>query len=366
MSLRVLVVDDAPLFRRVLSDALGFLPNVEVVGSAANGRLALQKLRELQPNLITLDIDMPEMNGLEVMDEMRRSGESAAVIVVSAGEITGKALEKGAFNFIAKPVASNLEQCRESLTRELAPVVRAIANRMEIRSILRGNPPEVAQIPVPARGRTGTDLDQITERMERLAKAVKPEVVLIGVSTGGPDALSKLLPALPADIGVPILVVQHMPLEFTKALADDLDSKCAVRVREAVDGDSLQPNVVYIAPGGRHMRLGLGSDLKPVIQITDDPPENHCRPAVDYLFRSAAMSFPGRAIAVIMTGMGCDGTLGLRLLKQHGCFVIAQDEASSVVYGMPRAAIEAGVADTVLPLNAIAGSITAAVKRGRQ
>jgi two-component system chemotaxis response regulator CheB len=190
-------------------------------------------------------------------------------------------------------------------------------------------------------------------------------MVLIGVSTGGPEALARLLPAIPGDIGVPILIVQHMPPIFTKALAENLGTKCAVRVREAAQGESPEPNTVYIAPGGRHMRLGIERDQRPVLELTDDAPENNCRPAVDYLFRSAAERFPGRALAVILTGMGSDGTLGLRLLKRHGCFVIAQDEASCVIYGMPKAAVDAGVTDVILPLESIASRITAIAKGGR-
>jgi two-component system chemotaxis response regulator CheB len=190
-------------------------------------------------------------------------------------------------------------------------------------------------------------------------------MILIGVSTGGPAALAQLLPAIPGDIGVPILVVQHMPPIFTRSLAESLAPKCAVQVREAVHGEFTKPNTVYLAPGGRQMRLGIGPENQPVIEVTDDPPENNCRPAVDYLFRSAANRFPGRAMAVILTGMGSDGTLGLRLLKRHGCFVIAQDEASCIVYGMPKAAVDAGVADAVLPLHSIAARITSIVKGGR-
>ena len=192
----------------------------------------------------------------------------------------------------------------------------------------------------------------------------RPEIVLIGVSTGGPAALARLLPLLPADLGVPVAVVQHMPPIFTQSLAESLSGKCSLRVREAADGDKLEPGLVLIAPGGRHLRLASSPDAVARAQITDDPPENNCRPAVDYLFRSAANALPGRAMAVILTGMGNDGTLGLRLLKRHGCFTIAQDEATSVVFGMPKAAIEAGVVDLVLPLDAIAARILATV-RGR-
>jgi len=198
--------------------------------------------------------------------------------------------------------------------------------------------------------------------MSRLARPGKPELVLIGVSTGGPNALASVLPAIPCDIGVPLLIVQHMPPIFTQSLAESLARKCAIRVREAVAGEIVQPNTAYIAPGGRQMRLAPGPEGAKVLQITDDPPENNCRPAVDYLFRSVANHFPGRATAVILTGMGNDGTLGLRLLKRHGCFVIAQDEPSCVVYGMPKSAVEAGMTDVVLALEAIAGRLTQIVR----
>jgi two-component system chemotaxis response regulator CheB len=198
--------------------------------------------------------------------------------------------------------------------------------------------------------------------MSRLTAFAKPEVVLIGVSTGGPNALARILPEIPGNIGVPLLIVQHMPPVFTQSLAESLSPKCAVRVREASDGEMIEPNIAYIAPGGRHMRLVTGLEGRKMVQITDDPPENNCKPAVDYLFRSVANNFPGRAMAVILTGMGSDGMLGLRLLKRHPCYVIAQDEATCVVFGMPKAAVEAGVTDSILPLEAIAARITSTVR----
>jgi two-component system chemotaxis response regulator CheB len=387
-----LVADDAILFRRVLSDVLASIPGVEVVGSASNGKVALQKVRDLKPDLLTLDIEMPEMDGLAVLDALPPSSESRMeVIVVSAlsrrgGDLTMRALEKGAFDFITKPEAASPELSREALLRELTPMVRAIAHRMEIRTILRGSSPtpvpaarpaspaSAAYVPsappsattsVPLDSTPGNGgLDGIAARMNRLSNTARPEMVLIGVSTGGPNALAEVLPGIPKDIGVPILIVQHMPPIFTKSLAERLDTQSRLAVREATHGEVPVAGTVYIAPGGRQMRLGVGSDNRPILEITDDPPENNCRPAVDYLFRSAANRFPGRAMAVILTGMGSDGTLGLRLLKRHGCFIIAQDEASCVVYGMPKAAVDAGVTDVVLPLESIAARITSFVKGG--
>jgi two-component system chemotaxis response regulator CheB len=372
---RVLVADDAILFRRLLRDVLASLPGVEVVGTATNGRIAVEKARELKPDLLTLDIEMPEMDGLAVLDELLRKGQpQVEIIVVSAlsrrgGDLTMRALEKGAFDFITKPEAATPEKGREALLRELAPRVRAAAHRVEVRTILRGNSrlvrPDLA-VPGarPQRAQAGSGPDDIPSRMRRLSLPQRPEMVLIGVSTGGPAALAQLLPAIPRDIGVPILIVQHMPPIFTKSLADSLAARCAVEVREAAHGELPQPNTAYIAPGGRQMRLVRGTENRAVLELTDDPPENNCRPAVDYLFRSAANHFPGSSMAVILTGMGSDGTIGLKLLKRHGCFVIAQDEASSVVYGMPKAAVDAGVADVILPLSSIAGRIGAVVKGG--
>lgn len=374
--MRVLVADDAVLFRRLLAEVLASLPGVEVVGSAANGKIALQKVRDLKPDLLTLDIEMPEMDGLGVLDALSENDKpKVEVIVVSAlsrrgGDLTMRAMEKGAFDFITKPEAATPELSREALLRDLAPRVQAVAHRLQVRAILRGAAFQ-AQPDIPSSNAASerlpgdSSLGGITARMQRLSNPSKPEMVLIGVSTGGPVALAQLLPAIPGDIGVPILVVQHMPPIFTKALADSLDAKCAVHVREAMHGESLEPNTVYIAPGGRHMRLGMGPESQPVLELADDPPENNCRPAVDYLFRSVANRFPGRAMAVILTGMGSDGALGLRLLKRNGCFVIAQNDASCVVYGMPKAAVDAGVVDIVLPLESIASRITAVVKGGR-
>ena len=354
------------MFRRAITDALATLPDVQVVGSAPNGKIALQKVLELKPDLLTLDMEMPEMDGLAVLDGLKQAGSQTSVMVISAvtlrgGRLTMQALEKGAFDFLTKPQGKDAAESKAMMVRELAPRLRALSHRRQIRDILRPGGAVVsaqasarAVVAAPAIGRPGA------VRMS----AGKPEVVLIGVSTGGPAALARLLPLLPKDLGVPVAVVQHMPPIFTQSLAESLASKCNLRVREAAEGDKLEPGLVLIAPGGRHMRLAPCPDAFARVQVTDDPPENNCRPAVDYLFRSVANSFAGRSMAVILTGMGNDGTLGLRLLKRQGCFTIAQDEASSVVYGMPKAAVEAGVVDVVLPLDAIAARILATV-RGR-
>ncbi len=360
MSTRVMVVDDTAIFRRIVSDALAELPGVQVVGTAANGRLALSRLNAIQADLMTLDIEMPEMNGIEVLEALRKAGSKVGVIVLSSltrrgGELTMRALELGAFDFVTKPeggdAAGNLAQLRA----RLSPMIHAFEARRQVRSMLHGvsrpdGPPPKFAVP---------GLDQPAAR--KLTRKGKP-IVLIGVSTGGPIALAKVIPALPAKLGTPVFIVQHMPPLFTQSLASTLAGKSALRVKEAEDGEIAAPNTVYLAPGGKQMKIGPGQQDDIVIRITDDPPENHCKPAVDYLFRSAATHFPGRAVAAILTGMGNDGTAGLQLLKRGGCYSIAQDEASCVVFGMPKEAIQAGVVDQVVPLDQVAGAILRAVQ----
>lgn len=370
MVVKVLVVDDSVLYRRVLSEALNSLPDVEVVGSVANGAYVVAKVRDLRPDLVTLDIEMPGMNGIAVMDALRQAALNVKVLVISSltvsgGRLTLQALQNGAFDFITKPAGSSAEENFRSIREELAPRLRALAHRLEVQNILRSEPRPAApanrvqtrlepQLPVPSNGARQTGSSTLLGR--------RPEMVVIGVSTGGPNALATIFAALPGDLGVPILIVQHMPPIFTQLLAGNLSVHSAVPVREACHDEAIVPNRAYLAPGGKQMRLVPGPAASKVLQLSDDPPENSCRPAVDYLFRAVSNHFPGRALAVILTGMGEDGTQGLRLLKRGGSTVIAQDEASCVVFGMPRAAIEAGVVDVVLPLEAIADRITALVR----
>jgi len=352
MAIRVLVVDDAVVFRRAISDALAGLPDVEVAGTAVNGKLALVRLRALQPDLMTLDVEMPEMNGIEVLERMRAEKLETGVIVLSAltvrgGELTIRALELGAFDFLTQPEGGTAERNTALLRAQLLPLIEAFKRRRETRTRKPVATPKAISPPVPAAARPP-------------ARA-GPPIVLIGVSTGGPAALATLVPALPAGLAAPVFVVQHMPPLFTRPLAESLARKSAILVKEASDGECARNGCVYVAPGGRQMKLARGAAGEIVIRITDDPAENNCKPAVDYLFRSAALQFPGRAVAAILTGMGNDGTQGLRLLKRGGCRSIAQDEASCVVFGMPKEAIQAGVVDVIAPLDRIAAAIVNAV-----
>ncbi|HTB17430.1 MAG TPA: chemotaxis response regulator protein-glutamate methylesterase [Bryobacteraceae bacterium] len=359
MTTRVLVVDDTSLFRRVIADALAGIPDVEVVGSASNGKLALARIAALRPDLITLDIEMPEMNGIEVLEAMRVSGQKATVVMLSSltvkgGQMTIRALEAGAFDFITKPEGKSQDESLLQLRDSLRPIIQTLARQREIRSILKSRATQAGALSA------GAPLVPDAALARTPGRKGAP-IVLIGVSTGGPAALAELLPAWPEKIGAPIFIVQHMPALFTEALAQRLQTRSAIRVKEAQNGEVAEADCAYLAPGGRQMKLGPGPKGAISITITDDPPENACRPSVDYLFRSVALNFPGRSIAAILTGMGNDGTAGIRMLKRGGCFSIAQDEASCVVFGMPREAIQAGVIDTIVPLQQIAGTIVRAI-----
>ena len=370
MSTRVLVVDDTSIFRRIVSEALSGIPGVEVVGTAANGRLALARLASLQPDLMTLDIEMPEMNGLEVLDAMRENGLilKTGVIMLSSltvkgGELTIRALESGAFDFVTKPEGGSQEENLAQIRNSLRPMIQALERRREIRSILNAKAPVPGSTPIlPQAVRSGPST---VTPVGRARSRTGTPIVLIGVSTGGPTALAKVVPALPPRIGAPVFIVQHMPPLFTGALAQRLDSLSRLPVKEAQNGEIAQTNCVYLAPGGRQMKLNPGPHGEIVVCINDDPPENACRPSVDYLFRSVALHFPGRSIAAILTGMGNDGAEGVRILKRSGSFNIAQDEASCVVFGMPKEAILAGVIDTVVPLDRIADTIVRAIAEVR-
>ena len=365
--LRVLVVDDTVVYRKIVSDVLAELPDVEVVGIAGNGKIAMTRIASLRPDLVTLDIEMPEMNGLEVLERIKIESPDIGAIMLSSltrkgGEMTMKALELGAFDFIPKPQSGTMEENKKIVRDAIAPMLKAYNRGKEIRNILMGRTilSEAGVKKISPGDKTG---NVQYRRRETYKKHEKSDIVAIGISTGGPNALAKMMPRIPPDIDVPILVVQHMPAVFTQSLANNLNSKCAIEVREAVDGEPIRSNTAHIAPGGKQMKVVAGADGKTrIVKITDDPPENSCKPSVDYLFRSIAHHYIGRSTGVIMTGMGSDGTLGLKLMKRNGATVIAQNEETCVVYGMPKEPIDAGIVDVVAPLNKIADEICRTVK----
>ncbi len=361
--IKAIVVDDTIVYRKIVGDVLREMPGVEVVGTANNGKIALSKIKTLKPDLITLDIEMPEVNGIEVLQELKGMEKPPLAIMLSTltqkgSEMTIKALELGAFDFLPKPEDGKMADNMLKVKQAIDPIIRLIKRR-------RGQPEE------PVTSRSG--IRPVKPAVPKPAPATpaiprprihrtKSEIIGIGISTGGPNALTRMIPMLPADFKAPILIVQHMPPMFTASLANSLNNKSKIEVREAQDGDIVQPGRVLIAPGGKQMKVVAGADgLTRKIKITDDPPENSCKPSVDYLFRSIAHHYVGRATGVIMTGMGSDGSKGLVEMKNNGSFVIAQDESTCTVFGMPKEPIESGIADVIAPLDRIAEEIVKTV-----
>ena len=372
-NLRVLVVDDTIVYRKAVSDVIEEIPGVELAGVAHNGKIAMAKIKSLKPDVLTLDIEMPQMNGIEVLAELKKHYPDIGAIMLSTltdegSHMTMKALDLGAFDFILKPQAKNQLEGKKEIRASLEPVLKAFKNSHN-RAGLRGQRTGLARsapgiTPKPTRpAPQARPLRPLGSARTTVSRS-KSEIVTIGISTGGPNALNQMMPKLPGNLDVPILIVQHMPPVFTKSLAASLDKKCAISVKEAENGENILPNVAYIAPGGKQMKLVAGTDgQNRRIKITDDPPENSCKPSVDYLFRSVGDYYVGRTTAVIMTGMGSDGTKGLAILKDKSAYTIGQDEASCIVYGMPKAPAELGYLDTVVPLHKIADEIVKSVKR---
>lgn len=341
----VLVVDDSAFTRRAIVRMLGSDPLFKVVGQAADGREALRLLKELPVDVVTLDIEMPGLDGLKTL-EILRSEHDVPVVVLSgrtgAGATTTlTALDLGAFDVVPKPDGGPL--AIHDITHELTTKIRAAVGYAK----RTGKTGPLGPLPLPSPAAASRVSPAPPARRASVAGV---ELVLIGISTGGPPALQKLIPALPADLRAPIVVLQHMPPGYTKALADRLDKSSALRVREAEENDPLLPGTVLVAPAGRQLifrRTPQG--LR--VHLTDECPyPSFYRPCIDFTFQEAARMLPGKVLGVIMTGMGNDGSAGLKAIKEAGGVVWAQDEASSAIYGMPRAAYETGRVDEVVSL----------------
>jgi two-component system chemotaxis response regulator CheB len=344
--LRVLIVDDSVVMRRLVSDMIQSDPALEVAGIAHHGRIALAKIPQVSPDIVTLDIDMPEMDGLETLAHLRSEYPHLPVIIVSGltedgAKLTLDALAMGAADYVTKPSGVGLNPASVEQTRtELIGKIKALgANKLSRK--------------VASRRKGGAPVERS-----------RIEVVVIGVSTGGPNALAQLLPELPVDFPVPVLVVQHMPPLFTKHLAERLAKACPLQVREAVEGVRLEPGAIWIAPGDFHLEMER-RDGGVALHLHQGPLENSCRPSVDPTFRSAVEAYGSRVLGVVMTGMGQDGLQGARCLFDAGGQILAQDEKSSVVWGMPRFIVEENLADEVLPLSRLAEGIRRRVAAGR-
>ena len=336
--------------RRVISDILSEERDFDVVGTAPNGKLALKKIERFDPDLVTLDIDMPEMDGIETLAAIRRSHPRTRVIMVSnhtqrGASITVEALFLGASDYVTKAAkSSSRESAMLYLKEQLVPKVRALSV-----------PGTTVSAGAPA-------IPRVVRAQRRAAPAI--EIVVIGASTGGPNALTEVLEALPADFPVPILVVQHLPKNFTTFFAQRLDASCALTVREAIDGARIAPGAVWIAPGDLH--LETHSSTRGFRMATSNSPlVNSCRPAADVLFRTAARCYGAATLAVVLTGMGQDGLEGCRTIREVGGQIIVQDKATSVVWGMPGQVTEAGLAEAVLPISEIGAEVVRRVGASR-
>jgi two-component system chemotaxis response regulator CheB len=349
--IRVMVVDDSVVVRKIVTDVLSADPDIEVVGTAVNGKIAVGKLEQLKPDLVTMDIEMPEMNGIEAVRAIRATRNRVPIVMFSTltergASATLDALSAGANEYVTKPAnVGSVGQSMESVREQLIPKIKALTGRpvsMGPARVAAPVPP-----PPPAAPRTGP--------------GKKPAVLVIGSSTGGPEALARVLPQLPASLPVPVLLVQHMPPVFTRQFAQRLDRLCPLRVVEASDGTPLAPGTVHLAPGDHHLVVrstgARGTRQALYTGLTQGPPENFCRPAVDPLFRSAVAAFDGAVLAVVLTGMGSDGRNGAGEIRAAGGTVLVQDQSTSVVWGMPGAISQAGYADEVLPLERIPEAI---------
>lgn len=350
--IRVLIVDDAVVMRRMITEVLGRDPDIEVVGAAPDGRIALQKVIQVNPDVITMDVEMPGLNGIDTVRELRKTHPKIPVIMFSTltargAEATLDALAVGATDYVTKP--ANVGSITEGIARlekELIPKIK-----LHCRKSL---PPTSLLGAASAMPSGATVL--IRKAQLKTISSVRPEIVCIGASTGGPNALADVFAGITTRLPVPVVIVQHMPALFTKMLAERLAKGSVNRFFEGAPGMVVEPGSVYIAPGGFHMEV-RSDGAKVKLHLHEGPPENSCRPAVDVLFRSVAAVYGSRILGIILTGMGQDGLHGSRVIKENGGTIFAQDKETSVVWGMPGVVANADLADRILPLRQISGEL---------
>lgn len=337
MSIKVLTVEDSALIRKVINDIIIDIDGVELVGTAQDGRVALTKIAELQPDIITLDVEMPVMNGLETLEKLRDLSNTPVIMLSTHGdkETTIKALEIGAQDFLAKP--EYITQNKESFKKELELRIKSLVNEQKQTGVISTNALSVK-----------------TNRKPRIEKV---DAIVLGASTGGPKVLTSIICSLPSSLTVPVFVVQHMPAGFTTSFANRLNSLAKVPVIEAKDKTSIEAGKVYVAPGGKHMVLHNHH-----IRLLDSEKIHGVKPAVDPLFETVAKKYKQKTLGIVLTGMGKDGTIGCGAIQKAGGYVLAQDEASSVVYGMAKNAVESNLVDEVLKIDEMKKIINELVK----
>lgn len=366
---RILIVDDSAVMRSLVRSVVSSDAGLEVVGTAGDGESALSAIQTVRPDLVLLDVEMPVMDGVVTLRKMRARGFKMPVIMCSSltqrgAKVTIEALASGASDYVAKPSGqSGREAAMKTLIQELIPKIKALTAAPSAvppaapAGIFQGGP-SIARPPVLAAMAPIPKPQPVTGY---------PTVLVIGVSTGGPAALDVMLPLLPASFPLPVMIVQHMPELFTKLFAERLNGRCPLNVRECADGDPVKAGSIYIAKGNWHMEVHAAArhGMPHTLHLNQGPLENHCRPAVDVLFRSAAAVWGSGVLAVVLTGMGSDGMVGSRLIREQGGTVLAQDAASSAVWGMPGAVTNAGLAHKVLPLNMMAPEIIRLASRSQ-
>jgi two-component system chemotaxis response regulator CheB len=355
---RILIVDDSAVMRSLLRSVVCAGSGLEVAGTAADGASALSSIEILHPDLILLDVEMPVMDGLVTLREVRRRGHKMPVIMCSSltqrgTKVTIEALAGGASDYVTKPAGQeSREAATRALAQDLVPKIHALVSQGQ------GQPQGQPQTVFPG-GVRAPFMPPLAPRQKAQPITSIPAVLVIGVSTGGPAALDVLLPAIPGNFPLPVLIVQHMPELFTRLFAERLNDRCSLLVREAAEGDPVRAGTIYIARGNWHMEVLAASRAgsPATLHLNQGPLENHCRPAVDVLFRSVAAVHGSGVLAVVLTGMGSDGLLGCRTIRDHGGSVLVQDQATSTIWGMPGAVANAGLAHNVLPLNEITPEI---------
>ena len=362
--IRVLIVDDSAVVRRIIMSTLLRHPDMEVIGTSANGLEAIADIKKIRPDVVTLDIEMPKMDGITALKEIRQFDRSLPIIMFSTltqrgAESTIEALTCGASDYVGKP--SNMADQTEALKvleDALIPKIRALCNKTAS-PVKR---PAAARIEATAVGSPLPATAPVPPAALAVRNPERVEALCIGVSTGGPAALMQLFSAWTAPLPIPVFIVQHMPPKFTELLSARLTTIGVMQVREAVDGEEAIAGRVYMAPGGRHLDLSQ-SGTKVMLSLNENPAENSCRPAVDVLFRTAARIYGRRLLAVVLTGMGSDGLKGAEKIVEAGGRVLAQDEETSVIWGMPGAVVNAKLAESVLPLDQIPNEILLRLQR---
>ena len=390
----VFIIDDSSVIRMMLSRVISDDPDLEVVGTASNGKIALKKLETVNPDIITLDVEMPEMDGLETLVEIRKKWRTIPVIMFSTltergASITIDALANGASDYATKPSQTSRDGAIEHVRNDLVYKIKSLRSSKRLAEIRRRSTNAPARVSPPVTKPTSAQPAPLTKSSQKTRQPTPPvaqrprneqvlagttpkatpsqrsaiatkrsriDVMAVGTSTGGPNALHEFLVEFPATFPIPIVIVQHMPAMFTKLLAERLNQNAALEVHEAKHGDEIRAGGVWIAPGGYHMVIKR-SGTHILVETNEEPPENSCRPAVDVLFRSVNQVYGARTLAVVLTGMGQDGLLGCEQVHQSGGHIIIQDEDSSVVWGMPGAVAKANYAHEELPLNEIPGRV---------